>query len=138
LKSDTSSAHVEYLHVCDYAFVSGNGKTAIIGIFDRIYASTFPVMHPVMYLAVQVRSQPNQVVSLRVVIESQSGEKVIDLPEQSLMAAPDGGIALHAQLLGVVFNRAGRYSVSVISRGEVLATKTLELAKTAAAKTATA
>jgi hypothetical protein len=48
-------AEVEYLHVCDHAFPGENGKPCTIGIFDVLGAADFPVKHPHMAIAVQIR-----------------------------------------------------------------------------------
>jgi len=39
--------------LADYANISQEGKLNIMGVFDAIYAETFPTMHPEMKLVVQ-------------------------------------------------------------------------------------
>lgn len=45
---------VTYLHLCDYAFLTDNGKIGVIGIFDRIYSKQFPTTHNTMFVVGQV------------------------------------------------------------------------------------
>jgi hypothetical protein len=127
--SEHVSVQVEYMHTCDYAFVAQNGKPGIIGIFEAIYAPTFPVQHPMMSIAVQLRGQAGHIVPVRLVIEAQDGEKVVELPEQSLSLGKEGGAFLNANLLGLVFKKAARYTITVLSQGAVLATQTLNVVK---------
>jgi hypothetical protein len=127
--SEHVSVQVEYMHPCDYAFIAQNGKPGIIGIFENISAPSFPVQHPMMSVAVQLRGQAGHIVPVRLVIEAQDGEKVAEIPEQSLTLGSEGGGFLNANLFGLVFKKAGRYTITVLSQGAVLATQTLKLLK---------
>ncbi len=54
---------VDYMHICDYAFPAQGGKACIIGIFDRIHATSFPTVHPQMSVA--ILPWPNMTVGRR-------------------------------------------------------------------------
>jgi hypothetical protein len=129
MASEHSPVQVDYLHVCDYAFRAENGKPGIIGIFDYISSVTFPTTHAYMCVAVQFRGQPGHVATIRLVIESQAGEKVFDMPEQKIAFSDTGGAFFNANLLGLTFNAPGRYSVVAMAQGAVLATQSLQLKK---------
>ena len=45
--------HVKVALLADYSNVSREGKLNILGIFDTIYAPTFPTTHPHMQLVIR-------------------------------------------------------------------------------------
>ena len=107
------------MHICDYGFIAQNGKPGVIGIFEMIGSATFPAVHAFMCIAVQFRGQAGHVIPVRIVVETQNGEKVVDTQEQQLTLGKEGGILLAANLVGATFKTPGRYSVVVISQGAV-------------------
>ena len=76
-------ATVEYMHLCDDAFSGEDGKHCIIGIFDAISATTFPVTYPMITVALRVVGLGQQ--PLRIRIE-------IGLPRGDVVAATEGMI----------------------------------------------
>jgi hypothetical protein len=121
-------AEVEYMHVCDYAFPAEGGKPCIIGIFDRIQAPTFPVAHPFMSIAIQLRGTAHEMIPIKVELGRPNGEVIVGMEGQ--VAAGDGGGAfINFNLVNTQFAEAGRYTVKVSSSGRPLASHTLHLVK---------
>jgi hypothetical protein len=117
-------AEVQYMHICDYACPAQGGKPCIIGIFDTITAPVFPVTHPYMMIAIQLRGQAHEAVTIKVEIERPIGGAVASLDAQIIISA-EGGAFLALTLVGQQFPEPGRYSVNVLGNGRPLATETL-------------
>ncbi|MDD4804051.1 MAG: hypothetical protein PHN69_02660 [Candidatus Pacebacteria bacterium] len=49
---------LNYLHICDIAFLSENKKANIIGIFKVIYSSTFPMAYPKFSVIISLDTNP--------------------------------------------------------------------------------
>jgi len=49
---------LNYLHVCDLAFLSDKKKANIIGIFKAIYSSSFPFVYPKFVLVASFLCDP--------------------------------------------------------------------------------
>ena len=45
---------IPFVHVCDYAIVSQDGKLSVMGIFGVINAPKMPVVHPQLFLAFEL------------------------------------------------------------------------------------
>ena len=70
---------VDYMHICDYAFPAQGGKACIIGIFDRIHATSFPTVHPQMFVALQLRGQRGEACELKVELIKPDGDVLASL-----------------------------------------------------------
>jgi len=45
---------VNFARLCDYAMIGNDGKLSVVGIFDQIGGKSFPVVHPLAYLAFEI------------------------------------------------------------------------------------
>jgi hypothetical protein len=52
--------HVNLAVLCDAANVSREGKLNILGEFDSIHASSFPLTYPTMVLVVRMEAHPRR------------------------------------------------------------------------------
>jgi hypothetical protein len=102
--------------LADEANISQEGKLNLMGIFDRIAAATFPVMHPRMVFAFRVEAEfgdTGRAFPVRVTLEDDEGNVLFEAAGD-LMAppVPPGEFATANQLfalVGVQFPRAGLY-----------------------------
>jgi hypothetical protein len=102
--------------LADEANVSQEGKLNLMGIFDRIAAATFPVLHPRMVFAFRVEAEfgdAGRAFPVRVTLEDDEGGVLFEAAGD-LMAppVPPGEFATANQLfslVGVQFPRAGMY-----------------------------
>jgi uncharacterized protein DUF6941 len=122
------STQVDYLHVCDYAFPAHGGKPCIIGIFDNITGSQFPLTHPMMSIAVQMRGASHATIQVRIELARPNGEVIAKLEGQT-PASPEGGAFINLNLMNTSFPEPGRYTVKVMSGGETLATRSIRVRK---------
>jgi hypothetical protein len=120
-------ATVEYLHICDYAFVDQAGKPCIVGIYDGINAGSFPATHPQLFLGIQFRGTPHEMIPLVIEIGRPNGDVLWRSPEMTPVAGQEGGAFVAMNIVGVQFPEPARYTVKVLSGGRVLVTQSLRL-----------
>lgn len=112
--------------LADAATIDGSGKLNILGVFDRIGASTFPAQHGrmamVLRFAAGLREAGSHQVGIR--LKGPDGEEVLRLDgEMQLAPGPrsaGGGVKVPhiLNLDGVVFTRPGHYTFDVSVDGE--------------------
>ena len=110
---------VNLLVLCDAANVSREGKLNVLGEFDSIHASTFPLTYPTMVLVVRLEAAPTEVGNhhLKLQLVDEDGRDVVP-PVQGEIATGDppflGAVTrtppLILQMHGVRFERPGHYS----------------------------
>ena len=127
-------ASIEYLHACDYAFLGQNAKGCLIGIFSNIFVADVPATHPLMALALQVRGQPNEQVTLDISILKPNGQQLVGGPAQ-LALGEEGGAFVAVLLVQTVFPEIGKYPIVVKSGENVLAKSALLVRPVAEAPT---
>jgi hypothetical protein len=124
-------AEVDYIHICDYAFLAEGGKPCIIGIFDVIGGTAFPLVHPQMAIAFRVQDTPHGLLSLRIELARPNGEALMGLDGQVALG-PDGSAFIEFKLQSTPFPEPGSYAVRVLTAGRLLATRGLRVEKIAA------
>lgn len=121
-------AQVDYLHLCDLAFMDEAGKHCIIGMFDIVRAISFPCTHPTMTVAMRVLSQPGEAIKLKFELGRPNGNVIVTLP-MDIVAGPDGGANINLNLQQVQFPEAGRYTLKIVQGQETLASRSIRLQK---------
>src|SRR3954469_24162598 len=106
-------ATVEYMHICDYAFVTQGGKPSMIGLFEGIAAGTFPDAHPHMSVAFQFQDAPHAIINYGLEIRKPNGE-LLHRAEQQANAGANGGAFVSVDLIGLPFPDEGRYVFKVV------------------------
>ena len=102
--------------LADEANVSQEGKLNLMGIFDRIAAAEFPVVHPKMVYAFRVEADygdTGRAFPVRVSMEDEDGTALFDAAgEMVAPPVPPGEFTTANQifaLVGVQFPRPGLY-----------------------------
>jgi hypothetical protein len=121
-------ATVDYMHICDYAFLTQGGKPSMIGLFEGITAATFPAAHPHMSVAFHFLDAPHAVINYVLEIGRPNGE-VLSRAEQRAHAGSSGGAFVSVDLVGLPFPEAGRYVFKVVLGGRTLASRSLHVEK---------
>ena len=112
--------------LADYSNVSAEGKLNVLGIFDAIYASTFPVTHPMMHLVMSFEfhlAEESIEKPLEIQLRDEDGKKLLGL---SGTITPKGGrpgeptktnhvVAVN----NIKFDKPGTYQFSILVGGEV-------------------
>lgn len=52
---------INFARLCDHAMLSQDGKLSLIGIFDQMAGTTFPLVHPIAYLAYELEFAPAEI-----------------------------------------------------------------------------
>jgi hypothetical protein len=114
--------------LADYANVSREGKLNILGIFDTIYAPSFPTTHPHMQLVIRFEAAAAEAGSTRQVevqLQDPDGDLLFRLPGAMTIQRGEPGEAVRADhilaLNNVNFAEPGRYAFRVLVDGEVAA-----------------
>jgi hypothetical protein len=120
--------------LADYANVSREGKLNIMGVFDSIYARSFPVTHPHMQLVIRFEAEAAEAGSTRqieVQLQAQDGELIFRLPASMTIQRGDPGEVVRADHIlamnNVAFAEPGRYAFRVLVDGTVAASVPLRV-----------
>lgn len=128
-------AELEYMHICDHAFVTDGGKQCIIGIFEQVFASNFPATHASMFVAARLTGTPNEPVAVKVEIGRPNGDALASA-QANITIGQDAAANLQVNFIGVQFPEAGRYTVKVSVAGKTLRSQSLHLRKMTSAPSA--
>lgn len=107
--------------LADAATVDGAGKLNILGIFDRLGASTFPAQHPRMALVLRFSAGLDETGAheVEIVLRDPDGGEVVRMNGDLTLGPGPGG---HANIIrvphvlnldGLVFPKAGAYGFDV-------------------------
>ena len=114
---------VDLAVIADAANVSQEGKLNILGVFDTIWASTFPFRHSVMVFVLRFSADFTEqgAHALEVRLMDADGEQLFkaEEPLQVMGGVPGRPIRPHVVmgLNGVTFQRPGDYSFEVMMAG---------------------
>jgi hypothetical protein len=109
--------------LCDAANVSREGKLNILGEFDSIHASTFPLTYPTMVLVVRLEAHPTEAGEhhLKLHLFDEDGRDVVPPLEGEFPTGdpPFPGVAIRTaplilQMHGVRFDHPGHYSFELL------------------------
>lgn len=111
------------LLICDQVIRDGSpaGKPSLIGVFNGIYASEFPAVHPRMTLFFQLTNGHGKVKLTLRMVDVGDAEKDIHGPLEFEVEFSDARqtIESQVQVLGVTIPRPGEYRVQIYA-GNVL------------------
>lgn len=110
----------------DFANVTAEGKLNIIGVFDRIASTNFPVVHPQMQLILQFEAQyveRDRLHKIEIVLEDPDGRRLLALEGSvTFTGGTPGHTLLSNQILTLVnlgFERPGGYQFSIFINGHL-------------------
>lgn len=110
-----------WTHLCDYANIDANGKASIIGEFDRIFAQTMPVGHPIFFVISKWNGLGNETFNHRVRILSPSGREIAASQENHVtIPVTNNGEGNHITadaFLMIGFPEFGEYAVEILLNG---------------------
>lgn len=112
-------ASIEFIYLCDHAFLDQQGQPCLIGIKDTLVAPTFPYHRAALSAAVMLRSAESTKIELW--FGHSDGSLLRRVPLDVNVQAP-GQIRtfLPIQMVQVFFPRAGEYEAKIIEKGEVV------------------
>jgi hypothetical protein len=106
--------------LADAANVSREGKLNVLGVFDTIYARSFPVAHPQMQLVLRFEgdaTEAGRTHRMEVQLVAPDGALLARLPVAMEVARPETGEAVRVDHIltfaNVAFAQPGRYTLRV-------------------------
>ena len=114
---------VNLLALCDAANVSREGKLNMLGEFDSIHASSFPLTYPTMVLVVRLEAHPTEAGDhqMKLQLQDEDGHDVVpslqgEFPtgDPPFAGVPVRTAPLILQMHGVRFERPGHYSFELL------------------------
>src|SRR3989344_2572991 len=116
----TGNLKLEYMFLCDHAFLTDNGKPGIIGIFDILGVNKTPAMHPDMYLFANFEGEPNSEHTLEIKADNPAGKSIVPAnnpPKIKLkLGTSDHGNFIH-RFLNFPLELTGEYKFSLVENG---------------------
>jgi len=107
--------------LADAANVSREGKLNVLGVFDTIYARTFPVAHPQMQLVLRFEGEAEEAGTsrpLEVRLVAPDGEVLARVPVAMTIPRPETGERVRVDHIlafaNVTFAHPGRYGLHVV------------------------
>ena len=126
---------VAFALLADAANVSREGKLNILGAFDRIYGSTFPLTWPRMVLItrfVASAAEYGTEKALEIVTLDADGKRLSAATGKMSLPKGQAGRQLkinHVLPMTMTFPSPGSYSIEILVNGEPKATVSLEVAQ---------
>jgi len=117
---------LNFLHICEKAFLSQDGKLNIIGIFNRIGATSFPAAHPELFVVASIKDGQG-VYNGKISFEAPSGIIIADARGQINIEASEGTGNIIASFRNVVFPSPGKYNIKFFINDNLLAEEYLFL-----------
>jgi len=115
--------------MADYANVTADGKLNIMGVFDGIFAASFPVVLPQMQLVLRFEADPTELGATRaleICLRDEDGRQLFSISAEMQTAVPPGspvvGPLRQNQVInfqGIRFDKPGSYDVLVLVNGDV-------------------
>lgn len=124
---------VAFAILADGANISREGKLNVLGAFDRIYGSAFPLTWPRMVLVMRFIASPAEFgseKSLEIVTLDADGKRLGQATGSMQVRAGQTGRSAkidHVLAMAMTFPAPGQYSIEVLVNGEPKATVPLEV-----------
>lgn len=120
--------NIDFAVVCDYALIDRFGKLSVLGIFQHIWVSQFPTVHPRLHLVIRLKGARTEIGEHKVQIRltNQDGKEIITGDGTVNFAEPPAGVleveAGAVLVFDVPFETAGKYQFDVAIDSQTRAT----------------
>ena len=114
MKSTPPLPHLNFVHLCENAFLSQDGKLSVIGILKKIILPKFPITYPKMMAVVNVQMQ--KPVKLKIQILKQEAREVITKVEANIGnkdLEKEHEVGFLADFQNVKFEKPGPYLLEI-------------------------
>jgi len=112
-------AECDWAVLCDYAFQDIGRKTCLIGIFDRIFATSVPTVLLQAALGLKLLGNPGEQVAFRVEIIRPTGSQLATFGG-NVVIAESSSLEVQIRMAGLQLPDFGVYGLNIYT-GEVLA-----------------
>lgn len=110
---------LNFLHVCENAFVAQDGKLSIIGIFNQIKAPNFPAAHPKLSIVSSISGAVGDYLEV-IEIVSPRAEVIARVENNITIQREDGAANLIASFVNLIFLINGKYTIRIKINGVLL------------------
>ncbi|HEC21222.1 MAG TPA: hypothetical protein ENI70_01770 [Candidatus Peregrinibacteria bacterium] len=109
-----------YAHICDTAFLSQNGNLNLIGIFERLYAKKFPVVHPRLAVITNLTGEVGKHTQEVKIIETKSKTEVSRPIKMDFEIKKENQkLRFILDIVNLTFKAEGDFQVQIILDGEL-------------------
>jgi hypothetical protein len=120
--------NVAFAVACDYAIIDQHGKLSVLGMFERIWVQSFPVVHPRLHLVLRLKGRRTEIgdhpVQIRLVDDL--GHEVLRGDGAVQIGEPPAGIleveAGAVLAFDIPLEHAGTYTFEIAVDGSLEAT----------------
>lgn len=111
---------LNFVHLCEYGFITNKGLPGIIGIFNRIEGSNFPIIYPSMTVVLSIQVNDKELHEVSIGIKTPSGKEIIKPINKSIGPADneEQGLGLLATINNIKFEEEGDYEILILVDGK--------------------
>jgi len=115
-------ASINWVFLCDYAFVDAAGKASIIGMWEHINARQLPLVWPQMYIVMNILPDPTAETNIGVILSSPAGQEIAKIEGAKLKNPPTPSGILNRAVLtfgffNTIFKEAGVHHIEIFING---------------------
>ncbi len=116
--------HINFVHLCDSAFFSQEGKLNVIGMFKTIGTAKFPTNHPKMAIVLDVNISESTKLKIQI-LQKKTGETIAKLEgklDRKGDREKEKEMCFISDFNNVKFEEEGEYRVEIWIGDELLQT----------------
>ena len=121
---------LRYAVLCDFANVTNEGKLNILGVFDRLFATSFPASHRQLYLINSIETEPEdegETREIHVQLINADGRVITELRGSMNFGIGKQVVNQIHLFQDVQFPAPGPYQFNILFDGRTVKTLTMEL-----------
>lgn len=126
----TSELSTSLFTVCDYALTSGQGKLSVMGMFDRIFATSLPTRYPRFFIVAVLHGAPGSKHQVELKLETPSGKNVLPPRPVEVSVGPNGKANIITDVANVTLPESGEYKIVVASSDQIVSEIFVTVART--------
>jgi hypothetical protein len=114
--------------ICDSVYRDGvTGKATLLGLFSRIHAKTFPVIHPQLFVFVSLTDGRGQMEAELRLVERETNEQVMSLRGPIAFPTPLDVVEMVFDVRNLKFDAPGNFVFEFRCGGEILGQRRFEV-----------
>lgn len=106
------NAKLNFLHVCENVISPADGKVSVISIFNRIFAKSFPAVHPRFSVVSNITASVGDHIEI-IEILSPTGEMIVKAEDKVNIDREGGANNFIANFVSIIFPEEGEYKIRV-------------------------
>ncbi|MGH7518458.1 MAG: DUF6941 family protein [Gemmatimonadales bacterium] len=116
--------HVDFAVLADYALIDQQGKLSVLGIFQHVWVSEFPAVHPRTHLVLRVRGRRTEIGghTIRIRFVNEEGAELLGGDGTVQFGEPPAGVtdveAGAVLVFDVPLPAAGQYAFEIVLDGD--------------------